>query len=323
MFLTHLKDFVESFFWSVISPNYGEIAFSDHVIEQEVDEEYDDVWEMVFDTELACFIPEESYEEAKMILNNQRAYFNEHFSLSDQDELVLATLCCGILSKLIVWDVCNVQTLERPIDQVMIKTPFSGWIENPVVEALPVKLHRIFDDISSSVDDPLLDYLSTEIAAEINDKVIDVMFSKMGRPKSVKPEMLDIIDAFEPFNEHLGKNPNWMICSMDVASKMGVVGLDAYDRGNITVYHGTLFDNPIKMLVFKNIQRTSELYMGYTVGECNCVAPLYFCPYLILQLSGPMVCPDGSPDRYLTNSVFCCIESQARKKMLRKLKIKQ
>lgn len=321
--IKNIIGFFRSLFDSAYYTNYGEKAYGQ--FSHDTHEGYgdDSVWERAFNETLACFIPEEFYNEAQSILNNQRMYFDQHFELSCEEERVMATLCCDILSKLIVWDICSVQTLDRPIDQIQISSLDTRWLDNPVVKAVPYKLHQLFHEITTDVNDPQIQLMGSEIASEINDRIIDTMFTKTGKPKTIQNNVSELYDQMMRVQKDCGKMPSWIICSREMYSSMGGYYTSSpIDRANFELVEGTIFDHPIKILIFKNLDRMSECYVGYTGGEQNILSPLYFCPYLILRLDGPLQTIGEEYDSYITSSMFCCIESSMRKKMIHKLTIK-
>lgn len=317
---------MNTFFEDIIHFINGLFSYNDKV-ESQPDSSvyYDNIWDQVMNEIVACNIPESSYEEAELILYNQQQLIEREFNFSEDEEAVIAILTADVLSKLVVWDICSVQAIVEDPPMVEIPNLVNYSVANPIVDPLRYKLHRTISAMSyDDIDEDVLELIGSEIAIEINDFILELMFSRLGNVRTITPTLENIDHEIIEFKERLKNDPTWMICSQQVCTTLvGEVDLEDPSvsfRGHI--YNTGKSYKGMQVLMFANVSRTQYMYMGASYGEQNIISPLYFAPKHLLVLDGPIP-SKTSDDLFLLASEFATVGHEDRKIMVRKFNIKE
>lgn len=284
---------------------------------------HSDIWEDAYAKYLKRRITEHQCEEAVTILNNQYIFFNAHFDLTRDEEIVLATLCSLILRNLITWDVCSVQTLARSMGMVSVNRPDSYGVHNVDVSTIRHKLDCMVKHLDSHPSSSDLEITAIDIANQINNGVLNIMFHGMSIQHNVSPTPHALQDYIDRVDDDCNQQPNWFISSHETHRKFMLP--PAYmikRRGRLVVLYIEMpHGQKIKWIITNDITWKKRVGMGYSGGEGNVVSPLIFAQHLILDIEGPIVLHDETVG-YYTNSHFCCVESVDRKRMIRQFTIK-
>ncbi len=294
-------------------------------------------WNEAFQNIASLNIDPRFHKDAKTMMETQYRYLHKNFTISEQDNQMAAVVYAYLISKLIIWDICGVQAFTRPISEVRVlaMNSLGGYIPKyPVIECDDFRSNNFIRHDSFSLwNEKDIDSFTDELAADLNNNILNVMFNKTGRPKTFRyggdnrvDTSAELIAEYEKESQKIydrtnHATANWLLVTEDVRdlifdsldiSSLGEV--ESFDRANIIVYNIKV--SGMQLMVFYDDRRVGESYIGFTDMASNDHAPIIFTPYVLLKLDGTV-----STSKYIIDSSFGCVEHSLRKKMIKKINV--